>query len=302
MKYTVLFIFFSLTSFAQNKYSVGEDGSLFVKDTSYYNYKSVNYLGGEVIKMNDSIENCNDGVRENTTKIKSIDEAINQLEKLSISHESSKETNLVSTSTAILDEPSGNSILRWWDILPYVLLAFLSSIFLRSLKNKERDNIAENQELHQKITDIQGKLDVHTVDNDTKYIAFIEDYSKWKNEIKTPPQNPITPSEVDHSLPLKIVNEMNKMETNLSRMDASIRGHKQLSGAVKRMKDNLLANGYEVTEMLGKRYDEGMTITADFVTDESLGPDDSIISYVMKPQVLFKGRIIQKGHIRVSEK
>ena len=45
-------------------------------------------------------------------------------------------------------------------------------------------------------------------------------------------------------------------------MDNSVRGHKQLSKSIKQMKDNLLVNGYELVDMLGKDYHEGMKVTA----------------------------------------
>ena len=105
----------------------------------------------------------------------------------------------------------------------------------------------------------------------------------------------------DHSLVLKISNELARMETNLSRMDASVKGHKQLSSAVKRIKENLSANGYEFVDMLGKPYHEGMVVDADFVTSEDLEDGQQIITGVTKPQVNFNGKMIQSAKITVSQ-
>jgi hypothetical protein len=91
------------------------------------------------------------------------------------------------------------------------------------------------------------------------------------------------------------------METNLSRMDTSVKGHKQLGAAVKRIKENLSANGYEFVDMLGKPYHEGMVVDADFVSNEDLDEGTQIISGVTKPQVNYNGKMIQSAKITVSQ-
>ena len=72
----------------------------------------------------------------------------------------------------------------------------------------------------------------------------------------------------DHSLAQKVADEIVRIETNLSRMDESVKGYKQLKKAVERIRTNFLANGYEIVEMLGKPYNEGMKVVANFVSDE----------------------------------
>ena len=74
----------------------------------------------------------------------------------------------------------------------------------------------------------------------------------------------------DHTLALKVADEIVRIETNLSRMDESIKGHKQLKKAVERIRANFMANGYERVDMLGKPYVEGMKATPNFIPDETL--------------------------------
>lgn len=107
--------------------------------------------------------------------------------------------------------------------------------------------------------------------------------------------------DVDHSLVLKVADEITKIELNLSRMDSSVRGYKQLSKAVQRMKDNLKANNYEIVDMLGKPYNEGMRVVANFVSDESLEQGKQIITGIIKPQVNYNGKMIQSAQITVSQ-
>lgn len=91
------------------------------------------------------------------------------------------------------------------------------------------------------------------------------------------------------------------MEMTLYKMDSSVRGHKQLSKSIKQMKDNLLANGYELVNMLGKDYHEGMKVTATFVEDENLPESKQIITGITKPQINYQGKMIQSAQITVSQ-
>lgn len=87
----------------------------------------------------------------------------------------------------------------------------------------------------------------------------------------------------------------------LSKMDKSVRGYKQLIRSIKQMKDNLRANGYELVEMLGQPYNEGMKVIATFVEDEDLSKGEQIITSVIKPQINYKGVMIQAAQITVSQ-
>ena len=67
------------------------------------------------------------------------------------------------------------------------------------------------------------------------------------------------------------------------------------------MKDNLSANGYELVDMLGKDYNEGMKVTANFVEDENLDEGKQIITGIIKPQINYNGVMIQAAQITVSQ-
>lgn len=105
----------------------------------------------------------------------------------------------------------------------------------------------------------------------------------------------------DHSLVLKVADDIVRIELNMSRMDASIKGYKQLAKAVERIKDNFKANGYEIVDMLGKPYNEGMKVIANFVVDENLEEGRQIITSITKPQINYNGQMIQAAQITVSQ-
>lgn len=107
--------------------------------------------------------------------------------------------------------------------------------------------------------------------------------------------------ERDHSLALKIADEVMRIENNLSHMDSSAKGYKQLTKAVERIKQNFHANGYEIANLLGQHYDDGMKVTADFVLDDTLAPGEQLITNVIKPLVIYEGKMIQSAQVVVSQ-
>lgn len=107
--------------------------------------------------------------------------------------------------------------------------------------------------------------------------------------------------QTDHSLALKVADEIVRIEMNMSHMDASVKGYKQLLKAVQRIKDNFNANGYEIVDMLGKPYHAGMKVIANFVPDENLPFGSQKITGIIKPQINYNGQMIQAGQISVSQ-
>lgn len=107
--------------------------------------------------------------------------------------------------------------------------------------------------------------------------------------------------EPDHSLVVKLADEIARIETNLSKMDKSVRGYKQLVQAKDRMINNVRANGYEIISLLGKEYNDGMQFQTRFIPDESLPEGKRIITGMIKMQVNYNGKMIQPAEIVVSQ-
>jgi hypothetical protein len=107
--------------------------------------------------------------------------------------------------------------------------------------------------------------------------------------------------EPDHSLALKVCGQINVMENNLMRMDQNVRGIKHIKKSIENLKDNLIANGYEMPELLGKQFHQGMkAIKTATIQDENLEKDSEIITKVLIPQVNFNDKMIQTAQIEVS--
>lgn len=140
----------------------------------------------------------------------------------------------------------------------------------------------------------QEKMQEETIQLDNKLIEILSNQS-----VSAPTTT--DDGEIDHSLTLKVADEIVKIEMNLARMDESIKGYKQLSRGVQRIKDNFKANDYEIVDMLGKPYQAGMKAAVTFVTDDTLEPGQQIITRIIKPQVNYKQIMIQAAQIEVSQ-
>lgn len=142
------------------------------------------------------------------------------------------------------------------------------------------------------------KLNEEIVAHMSKEMTDMQNIAK---QISSLASSLITNSDSEQKLITTLADRITFMEMTLYKMDSSVRGHKQLSKSIKQMKDNLLANGYELVDMLGKDYHDGMKVTANFVEDENLPEGKQIITGIIKPQINYQGKMIQSAQITVSQ-
>lgn len=103
------------------------------------------------------------------------------------------------------------------------------------------------------------------------------------------------------NLILQMATEINRMETNMFCMDPATKGFSQLQRNLKRMRAYMTSCGFEIVEMTGKPYNMGIIADVDFITDNSLKQGEQFIKKVNRPQVNFKGVMIQKANIIVAQ-
>jgi len=147
------------------------------------------------------------------------------------------------------------------------------------------------------IKNTKTALEEESVKLDNKLVEVL---TKQLDVIKTDQSLSTQTGENNHSLVLKVADRLTAMETNHYRMDPNTKGLKQLVRAVKSIKENYLASGYEIVEMIGQEYKEGTNSTVSFITSEDLELGKKIITKIIKPQVNFNGKMIQAAQIEVS--
>lgn len=183
-------------------------------------------------------------------------------------------------------------------IVVIVVLAIIVVIAYRLAKRIKSGNstIGDVRKAQDALQVAQIKMQEESVKLDNQLLAIVQ-----KQLDASVPSASKTTGEPDHSLVVKLADEIARIETNLSKMDKSVRGYKQLVQAKDRMINNVRANGYEIISLLGQEYNDGMQFPARFVPDESLPEGKRIITGMTKMQVNYNGKMIQPAEIVVSQ-
>lgn len=185
----------------------------------------------------------------------------------------------------------------YW-IIAFLATALLSGLvyFLLGKRIKTGKTDVEEQ-----ISKTKKSLEEEGIKLDTKLTEVLETQLKLVQAERSSSSASNKFEEADHSLALKVADEIMRLNKNISNMDSNTKGLKQLSASVKRIEDNFAANGYEMPELLNKAYDNRMkVIVSNTIPDESIEKGKEIITKVIKPQVNFKGIMIQSAQVEVS--
>lgn len=289
-----LLVLIPLISFSQ------EDKSLdFQKEISPLKQK-VQSLQSENNKLKSELNLLKSDIGNTNQKLKSVEQLVasnaSDIQKTN-SELSGKITNTETTTNQKFNEVdnslSKNSL---WSIIGVLGAIIVSGIvyWLVSKKQSSDKSDVENQ-----ISRTKKSLEEESIKLDTKLTEVLDTQLKLVQEERAKiPANKT--DEIDHSLALKVADEIVRINKNLSNMDEGTKGLKQLSASVKRIEDNFVANGYEMPELLNKPFDPRMKMIANMIEDENLEKGIEIITKIIKPQVNYRGVMIQSAQVEVS--
>ena len=184
-----------------------------------------------------------------------------------------------------------------------VLIVTGGFVWLRRRIGREAEGIDAVRRAQDGLQAAQRQLQEESVKMDDKLLALLEGQMATARtaHVTNSVDNAVATDAAGHDFVLKVADEITRIEMNLAHMDQSIKGYKQLKRSLERMKTNFMANGYEVVEMLGHAYHEGLKATVDFIDDETLEKGIRVITRITKPQINFEGRMIQAAQITVSQ-
>jgi chromosome segregation ATPase len=246
----------------------------------------ISSINSKIASVNQQLETIDQKVQTNTSNIQQTNSDLN-------SKISNSETTTNQKFTQVDNSLSKNSL---WSIIG-ILGAIIVSGLLYWLVSKRQKT--DKSDVEGQIAITKKALEEEAVKLDTKLTEVLETQLKLVQEERAKiPAN--RSEEVDHSLALKVADEIVRINKNLSSMDPNTKGLKQLSASVKRIEDNFAANGYDMPELLNKTFDPRMKMIANMVEDENLEKGVEIITKIIKPQVNFKGVMIQSAQVEVS--
>lgn len=195
-----------------------------------------------------------------------------------------------------LDKNVSQNRLYW--IIATLATLLLGGIVFGLLGKRIQSN---KTDVEAQIKNTKIALEEERIKLDSKLIEVLDTQLKLKQEKQQ--IVPISPSnEIDHSLALKVADEIVRMQKNISKMDIETKGLKPLIKGIERIQANFASNGYEMVNLLNKDYDERMNIDViNFVTDENLAEGRRIVTAVIKPQVNYNGVLIQRAQVDISQ-
>lgn len=147
------------------------------------------------------------------------------------------------------------------------------------------------------IKNTKASLEEESVKLDSKLMEVLDTQLKLKN-LSQPQES--ENEEKDHSLVLKVADEVTRILMNLEVMDKNIKGYKHLKKYSSSILDNLKAYGYEIPQLVGQNYNSGMNMVATLEFDESVEEGKQIIKRILKPQINYNGKMIQAAKVVVA--
>ena len=177
------------------------------------------------------------------------------------------------------------------------LVLFFIGVLMYILLRKRIHSTHLNVETQIKRT--KQSLEEEGIKLDNKLIEILESQLKLRQEelkIKT------IKTATDHSLALKVADEIARMQKNLTRFEENTKVVKPLEKGIERIQANFAANGYEIINLLNEDFDDRMNVDfINFMHDDSLEQGKRLITKIIRPQVNYSGKLIQRAQVEVSQ-
>lgn len=259
----------------------------------------------EIGALNAKLKTANDSIEVLKQKLQENKDAISQTaEQLSSKIQETREKN-EGKITEVSESLSKNSLYGIIGVLSAILLSGLLYWLLSRRQQTDKSDVEgqlsqtkkaiqdKQEETYKSLTQINESISKQNLKHSEVIQKLLEIYQNVNKETGG--------NEINHEFPLKVADEITLLERNVNLMDTKIKGHKQLLATVRKLKDNLSAHGYDMPELLGKAFDNGMKlIVSSDQPDENLEKGVEIISKVIKPIVNYNGVLIQTGEIERS--
>lgn len=252
------------------------------------NLKSeIGIINTKLLNANKTIDSLRNQTQENTN---AISQTANEL-GIKIKETGDKNEGKI---TEVSESLNKNSLYGIIGVLSAILLSGLLYWLLSKRQQTDKTNFIDQ------LSKTKSSIEESLVKEFGKQTELMDSQLHLIEQQKTNLQS--TPNvEPDHSLALKVASEINLIERNINLMDSKTKGLKQLQASVGKLKDNLSANGYEMPELLGKTFNQGMrVIVATSIPDENLEKGQEIITKILIPQVNYNDKMIQTAQIEVS--
>ena len=210
--------------------------------------------------------------------------------------------------TTVSKDLSKNSL---YGIISVLLAILLSGVLFFLWKKRQDTDKSElinkldisKVELNKEIESTKSSLssiEQKLFEEYNKQVAGIEQLFLSISELNKG-KSPATITEQDHSLTLKVADEVTRINAFANTLDPTKQEAIALKSSVKRIIDNFKANKYEIVDLLGQKYDDRLNIiVVGESIDSNLNSGEEKITKIIKPLVKFNGEQIQAAQVEIS--
>ena len=187
-----------------------------------------------------------------------------------------------------------NRTLFW--IIGILAVGLLSVIVFLVLRSKLSSS---TKDLDSQIAKTNATLQNEAIKLDSKLIEILQSQlSILKEERKS--TGAVT-NEADHKLPLKVGEEIHRMRKRIENMPQDVKGISALTNSLQRLEEEFNDSGYTTENLLNKKYVDGMKVEARFVDNPDIPKGEEIITDVIRPEIKYKGVVIQVAKVEVGK-
>jgi len=182
----------------------------------------------------------------------------------------------------------------------WVVIATLIGVFGIALGIVVRKMLTSSKnQLEGNLSSMRLQMEEENVKLDSKLVDLLQSQMKLTDASSGTGSGTASGGEIDHTLPLKVGEEIFRMRQRLSALPFDTKGLKPLMKSLERLEEGFNNKGYELIDMLGKPFDEGLNVMVRFLPSEELNPGERIINKIIKPQINYNGVSIQVADIEV---
>jgi outer membrane murein-binding lipoprotein Lpp len=256
-----------------------------LKQSSSNTARIIQGISSSVSNLNSRVGDLEVNVEKNASDIESVSSELG----VKIEHTDAftkEQTKAIRDNTDNVSRKVSRTLL-WGIIVIILILCLLTWLFLFL-----RKKLTAGDQTIARIMDVQHSLQEESIKLDNQLIDILEKQDRVRESSQE--------TESDHKLAISIANEVVRIEQNLVHMDSSVKGVSNLKNRAESIKTTLSSRGYEIPTLLGTPYHEGYNMIATMELDEDLEPGTQIIRRVTKPQINYRGRMIQAAQVVVA--
>ena len=155
---------------------------------------------------------------------------------------------------------------------------------------------SHRMEIWQKVEEQGATLDTRLVELLEKQIPLLSGEDAFSAYSDSAGPAPVA----DHTLAIVLGEEIYKIMKRRQETSEQSPAFEELKTSLKRLWTSFREKGYEVVDLLGKKYNKDMEAKAEFFLTHELLPGEQIVSRVIRPLIRHKGVTIQKAEIEVQ--